>query len=227
MLTCRWQRHFPVTAPPPIAPDSPMIRTGRVLLALTLLMTATATVGGTASAQVSTSQGSTSQGSRSLPTGTRVRVTTLHGALGKDVAARRYTGTTEPAPGDEFAVHVRRGDSTVVLPASAVAHVEVSVGKRRRPWRGLALGAMISGGAGALIGMLIPANANDMIVDSRGEQALALGAMLGTLGGAAGLAAGSLLKSEEWRPVSPEERRIGVGLAPTRAGLALTARLTF
>ncbi|MES2522463.1 MAG: hypothetical protein V4617_07185 [Gemmatimonadota bacterium] len=183
---------------------------------MTLLLTATATVGRSVSAQ----------GSASLPPGTRVRVGTMHGALGKDVAAARFIGTLAPARGDSLVVQIGPGDSVVVLPLSAIGRLETSVGVRSHPWRGLFRGAVIGGGAGALLGLMMPPAEGGFIVFNRTEQALMLGTLLGTLGGGVGLAVGAIRKSEDWREV-PQPARVRIAVSPARSGMAVFGQVTF
>jgi hypothetical protein len=103
----------------------------------------------------------------------------------------------------------------------AITQLEVSMGRRRRPLKGMIVGAGIGAAVYAIAGVSYQGDASA----SASEWAHFLG--LGMLGGAAwGAGIGALINSDRWSPVPPERLRVSLGATRGR-GVRLSVSVGF
>lgn len=123
---------------------------------------------------------------RSLPAGTRVRVTT-------GAADQPFTGNVFRLTADTLAVATGGGNALLQLPMTRIASVEISEGRDRIGWavRGAGYGALAGGliGAASLRGQ---GGAGDL-------SAIAGFFAGGVLGGGLGSLIGAIVAPERWR----------------------------
>lgn len=143
-----------------------------------------------------------------LHTGQRVRVTSAV------EATPVWTGVIEAIDADTL--HLRHagkaGDTVANIPMASIARVEVSRGRHSRWLTGLAIGM----GAGAAGGAILGASSEDDLLFSSGDKAMIGAVGFGVLGGAVGVVAGALTKTERWETVPVD--RVTVTLAPGPGG---------
>jgi len=144
-----------------------------------------------------------------LHTGQRVRVTSAV------EATPVRTGVIEALDPDTLHLrHTGKAGDTVAtaIPMASIARVEVSRGRHSRWLTGLAIGM----GAGAAGGAILGASSEDDLLFSSGDKAVIGAVGFGMLGGAVGVVAGALTKSERWETVPAN--RVTVTLAPGPGG---------
>jgi len=125
-----------------------------------------------------------------------------------------------------------RLQGTATIARSAVQALEVSDGRQRHPWSGLAWGFAGGATAGAIIGALSyePCHSTEFmgcfLAPTRREDSALMGAvLLGVLGSGAGLLVGTLYQTDRWHPVTVE-RVAQLRLGPTSHGVAASVSLS-
>ena len=129
--------------------------------------------------------------------GDQIRVTTWDG--------RSLQGTLVTSSDSLISIRETTMDSSVMIPIASVSSLEVHFGQKRNTVKGLYLGALAGAAAGGLMGLASGGSPDDcwMLCYSAGEMA-AIGAVaFGTLGGLAGMAVGSFMKTDRWENASP------------------------
>jgi hypothetical protein len=122
-----------------------------------------------------------------------------------------------------------RVDSTVTtIPLSRLTKLEVRVGQRSNIDKGIRTGVLVGGGVGLLVGAASAASDNSYVCSGAGC------VLQGTVGGALwglliGAAVGAFTHRDEWMEVrsSAWSDRVQVGIAPTRNGVGIGARIAF
>lgn len=125
---------------------------------------------------------------------TRVRV-------GTNIPNVRPTGRLAFASADSLVVVDAHGHATRILRAN-VTTVDTSAGRFRHPWQGLGIGLLAGGAAGMAIGFAAGDDPPGFMSMTASENAVLGGAVMGVLGGVAGLVAGSLIRSDRWHRTS-------------------------
>jgi hypothetical protein len=96
------------------------------------------------------------------------------------------------------------------LTGADIDRLEVSVGTRRHAGKGFLVGALVTGGLGALLGYATgDSPAGSWFSMTAGEKARAVGVSFGVVGGILGLAIGALSVTELW-----EVTALPIGLEP-------------
>lgn len=141
-----------------------------------------------------------------LHPGQRVRVTSAA------EAAPVRTGVIETI--DRHTLHLRTAGDTVAtaIPMASIARVQVSRGRHSKWLTGLAIGM----GAGAVGGAILGGSSEDDLLFSSGDKAVIGAVGFGVLGGAVGVVAGALTKTERWETVPVD--RVTVSLKPGPGG---------
>jgi hypothetical protein len=138
-----------------------------------------------------------------LSVGSRVRV------AAPTIAGERLEGSVTGV--SEESLTVSTGDRVVRVPRDAVTQLEVSTGRHRHVWQGLAIGAAAGAVAGGASGCFPMVGCG-----GNGDQHLA-GAALGAVGFAGwGALIGAFVRTEHWQPVPVG--RVHVAVAPARGG---------
>lgn len=117
----------------------------------------------------------------------------------------------------------KAGDTlATAIPMASIAGLQVSRGRHSRWLMGLGIGF----GAGAVTGAILGASSEDDLLFTSGDKAVMGGVALGVIGGAVGVVAGALTKTERWETVPID--RVTVSLVPTAGGrLRLGVRIAF
>ncbi|MFL5620320.1 MAG: hypothetical protein ACJ79A_18245 [Gemmatimonadaceae bacterium] len=119
--------------------------------------------------------------------------------------------------------------NTVAVPLSEISRLEVSTGRHRNVVKGMVLGTVGVGTAGALLGAISykPCTSNCFLAPSdRGESAAVGGIVGGTLGLVIGTLAG-LVSHDTWQRVPLDGRRVAVTVRPRAQGAGLGVALEF
>ena len=159
--------------------------------------------------------------------GDRVRITRLG-------FREPVVGSLVSATADSIAIVPMgpRSQDIATIARTTVQALEVSDGRHRHPWTGLAFG--LSGGAavGAIIGAVSykPCHPTEflgcfLVPASREESALFEATVFGGLGAMAGLLVGTLYQTDDWHPVTLE-RVVQLRLGPTSHGVAASVSLS-
>jgi hypothetical protein len=174
-------------------------------------------------------QGVVDGGSVELETGARVRVTSR--------ATGRFVGTLVGATSDSVRVELA-GGSSVVIPRSAIAQLEVSAGVRRNGWRGAGIGLLAGAGVGGAIGLATYRRTEcrdpllDVLVCSLVDQTsrsvtVMTDAVVGATGGAIVGALIGQVGRERWVRL-PLEHGLRIGVAPRLdGGMSIAVRASF
>lgn len=155
-----------------------------------------------------------------LPEGTRVRLTTAA------LDATQRIGTIVSATHDTIAF---RADHDPITRNIAVAHIvtiETSGGVHTHRSRDAAIGALLGGVVGAIVGGSGPKPSGTCFIfcDTRGQH-IAEGALEGlTIGWPAGFIVGGFDKTERWMPLNKPTR---LSLAPAARGARISYALRF
>jgi hypothetical protein len=139
---------------------------------------------------------------------TRVRVNT-------NLANVRPQGRLAFASPDSLVVVDEYGHATRILRGN-ITSVDTSAGRFRHPWQGLGIGILAGGAAGMAIGFAAGDDPPGFMSMTASENAVLGGAVLGTLGGIAGLVAGSLIRTDRWHRTALD--RLTVAVTPVHAG---------
>lgn len=145
-----------------------------------------------------------------LERGTRVRVTPVEGG--------RFSGTVQSLSPDSLVV-VRR-DLELRFSRANLRKIEVSAGRSRWPWRGMAVGLV----AGAAIGAIVGASVDSTHSLENCDRGCSIGLGVTALGGAGALAGGAIgaaIARERWRDVTEHGRGAGVRLRVNSYGLGV------
>jgi len=135
--------------------------------------------------------------------------------------ARPITGTLAGQDGGNLLLIGTAGD-TARIASTAIPSLEVSRGRRSNALRGAAVGALVGGISGAVLG--VAAMSDDGGFLDFGAEMIPIGMAGGALiGGTAGLLIGALSHSEQWERSTPPAIVIG----PSSHGLRLAANLRF
>jgi hypothetical protein len=132
----------------------------------------------------------------------RVRITAPSAGLS------RATGRVSEVSHDAFVVHFDAPDRSQSVARSAIAELDVMTGYRSRVVEGIALGLLVGGGIGFLIGAsqggdeCSPGGMFSSLCFSAAEKGALLGLGLGLAGAGLGAGVGRSLRREVWRPAS-------------------------
>lgn len=112
-------------------------------------------------------------------------------------------GVFQGLQGDDLLLSWAGGNEIHQVPREDISKIRVYRGQRRRAMRGLAIGAVSGAVAGGFIG-LAGGDDHGFLAFTAGEKAAMGGIALGLLGAAAGLVAGSFIKTDDWALVGVE-----------------------
>jgi hypothetical protein len=129
-----------------------------------------------------------------VDSGARVRVTT--DSLGQ----QRLVGTLLSADSDSLRLRSARDHQPVAVSTASVVRLEQSHGRRTRSGHGAAVGALVGGGAGLLLG-LIASGENDSWFEIGPGEIAAASVFLAAGGALIGVLIGAASHTERWEPV--------------------------
>ena len=153
-------------------------------------------------------------------TGTRVRVDA------KERAIRAMTGTIQESRGDSLVIRPDNGDTMVVIPVMLVQRLQVSQGSRSNATEGFG-GGMVVGASVGVVLALMDQSEKHRGANSRAEQAVQAGGVVGFLGGMIGLLGGSIVRTEYWKTVSSGEGRLRISATSTKSGIGLGGQFSY
>jgi len=170
---------------------------------------------------------------RTLNAGDRVRITRL--GFPAPVVGAMVSATTDSITFVPVARHILGVpplQDTATIARTAVQALEVSDGRHRHPWRGLAWGFAGGAAGGAILGALTyePCYSTEFMgcflaPANRKDSALLGGAVLAMFGSVTGLIIGAFYQTDHWHPVTVE--RVGqLRVRPTSRGVAGSVSLS-
>jgi hypothetical protein len=169
--------------------------------------------------------GAEAQSTAPVVSGSRVRITSP--AMG----LRQAVGTVQEVTEDTLVVLFHSPRRSRRIDAADIEAMDISVQRERRAARGMGTGALVGGGAGAVLGLMSGDDPQDcwLMCFSAEEKAAMFGIGLGLTGAVTGLIAGLLVRHDVWSPAEAGARP-PVGLAlrplPVRGGTAVQVGVT-
>ena len=170
---------------------------------------------------------------RTAKVGDRVRITRL--GFPTPVVGVMVSATTDSISFVPAVPHVFGApgvQDTARIARTAVQLFEVSDGRHRHPWSGLALGLVGGGTAGIIVGAVSyePCHSTEFMgcflaPSSRDESALLGGAVFGVLGSVTGLIIGTFYQTDHWHHVTLE-RVAQLRLVPASHGVGASLSLS-
>jgi hypothetical protein len=131
-----------------------------------------------------------------------------------------YTGRLEAVEGDSLRIRTAPGEPEFAIPARSITGMSVRDGTRNHVWTGAGFGVL----GGVVLGAVIGSATEFCILSC--SPATGLGAIIGAPAGfLLGGAIGALIRTDRWRPVSPDAQRIRV--APRLDAPGFTVSLRF
>lgn len=144
------------------------------------------------------------------------------------IAKSRIFGTVDRATPDTLVLRgftAAGADTILAIPVAAITRLQVSIGTHRNAGRGLGIGLLAGGLAGAGIGAL-SCSGTSKFFDS-GDCALILGVLGAGAGAVVGLIAGSLTQSDRWVEVPTHSLRVSVDWRGGGGGVRIGATFAF
>jgi hypothetical protein len=126
--------------------------------------------------------------------GARVRVTTSH----RD--QRPWVGTLLSADGDSVRLIASANRRRVVVPTDSVVRMERSSGRRSQTGHGAAVGALVGGATGLVLGLLASSEEDSFVEIGPGEVA-GVTLFFAAAGGGLGALIGAASHRDRWEPM--------------------------